>query len=207
MGTPWASVIAGTTAVFSAVATGGAWLAARRANSTAEAVARIERDRWHADLTPQFRVTLEPKRGGDAADLIVHLAGPFPLHRLDEIRVEVTQSNDRDYDTPAAGRHGVDPEQWAVQLWGPYKFLRRANGADSAGKTARPFALAVGKGRTFALTRTDPPPWWRGNDSEARWRARWIGKPVRLVFTCRRDGFEPWMVPCEVERPVEPQVY
>ncbi|MEV7737826.1 hypothetical protein AB0O75_38130 [Streptomyces sp. NPDC088921] len=58
-GNTLASIIAGTTAVFSAVATGGAWLAARPANTTAEAVARIERERWHADLTPQFRVNIE----------------------------------------------------------------------------------------------------------------------------------------------------
>ncbi|GGJ63304.1 hypothetical protein [Streptomyces brasiliensis] len=51
MDIPWSSLIAGTTAVFSAVATGGAWMAARRANATAEAVARIERDRWHADYS------------------------------------------------------------------------------------------------------------------------------------------------------------
>lgn len=207
MGTPWASIIAGTTAVFSAVATGGAWMAARRANSTADAVARIERDRWHADLTPQFRVTLEPRRNGDSPRLIVHLAGPLPLGRLDEIRVGIAQSDDVDYAAPLAVGQRVEPEQLAAQLWGPYKFLRRANGVESDGKTVGPFALAVGKGRTFTLTRTDAPPWWRGNDAEARWRVRWLGKPVRLVLTCRRDGFEPWVVPCEVEIPVEPQAY
>jgi hypothetical protein len=206
MGTPWASIIAGTTAVFSAVATGGAWMAARRANSTAEAVARIERDRWHADLTPQFRVTLEPKR--DAADLIVHLTGPFPLHHLDEIRVEVTHSDDRDHGTPPDGRRRVDPDEWAAQLWGPYELLATGRNEVAAdGRTAGPFALALGNGRTFPLTRTDPPPWWTHREAEAGWRARWLGKPVRLVFTCRRDGFEPWVVPYEVEIPVEPQVF
>ncbi|MFJ4829437.1 hypothetical protein ACIP79_05850 [Streptomyces sp. NPDC088747] len=116
MGTPWASLIAGTTAVFSAVATGGAWLAARRANATADAVARIERERWHADLTPQFRVTLEPRYDGDRAGLILHLAGPLPLGRLDEIRVEVAQSNDVDYTAPVAAGQRVEPEQMAAQL-------------------------------------------------------------------------------------------
>ncbi|MFJ4829436.1 hypothetical protein ACIP79_05845 [Streptomyces sp. NPDC088747] len=64
----------------------------------------------------------------------------------------------------------------------------------------------MGKGRTFALLRTEAPPWWRGNDREARWRVKWLGKPVRLVFTCHRDGFAPWVIPYEVEIPVEPQV-
>uniref|UniRef100_A0AAU3IEI0 Uncharacterized protein n=1 Tax=Streptomyces sp. NBC_01393 TaxID=2903851 RepID=A0AAU3IEI0_9ACTN len=85
MGTPWASIIAGSTAVFSAVATGGAWLAARRANATADAVARIERDRWHADLLPQFSVRIEMGEG-DRATLSIRLVGPLPLcHSRDDV--------------------------------------------------------------------------------------------------------------------------
>ncbi|MEU9247699.1 hypothetical protein [Streptomyces sp. NPDC048385] len=38
--------------VFSAAAAGAALFAVRRANNTADSVARIERDRWHTDLAP-----------------------------------------------------------------------------------------------------------------------------------------------------------
>jgi hypothetical protein len=53
-------------------------MAARRANATAEAVARIERERWHADLPPQFTVSLE-RVGRDRATMSVPLIGPPPL--------------------------------------------------------------------------------------------------------------------------------
>ncbi|WP_430378419.1 hypothetical protein [Streptomyces sp. B1-3] len=203
MGTPWAAIVGGTTAVFSAIATGGAWLTARRANATADAVARIERGRWHAENLPQFRVTIE-RGDGDRATLSVHLAGPLPLCHLDEIRVEVEQSDDMDYTPRLAG--GPTPEQVAAQVWGPLRFVPGSDGADRNGQTVAPFRLEVGKGRPLALERTRSPLWWEGNDREARWRDKWLNKPMRLVLTCRRDGFEPWTVPCEVEVPQAPRV-
>ncbi|MGW4759398.1 hypothetical protein [Streptomyces chartreusis] len=203
MDVPWASIIAGTTAVFSAVATGGAWLAARRANSTADAVARIERERWHADLTPQFNVTIE-RGDGDRATLSVHLAGPLPLDHLDEVRVEVKQSDDMDYTPRLAG--GPTPEQAAAQVWGPLRFVPSSDGADANGQVIPGFPLRVGAGRPLALEHTRSPLWWEGNDREARWRDNWLNKPVRLVLTCRKDGFEPWVVPYEVEVPQVPRV-
>ena len=203
MGTPWASIIAGSTAVFSAVATGGAWLAARRANATADAVARIERDRWHTDLLPQFSARIEMGEG-DRATLSVRLVGPLPLCHLDEIRVEVAQSDDMDYTPRLAG--GPTEEQVAAQVWGPLRFVPGSDGADRNGHTVVPFALTVGRGRPFALERTRSPLWWDGNDREERWRDKWLNLPMRLVLTCRREGFEPWTVPYEVDVPEAPRV-
>ncbi|GAX52844.1 hypothetical protein [Streptomyces olivochromogenes] len=203
MGTPWASIIAGTTAVFSAVATGGAWLAARRANATADAVARIERDRWHAELTPQFRITLE--RTNNRTDrLSVHLAGPLSLGSLDEIRVVVMSSDDMDRAPRLAGPPTQDEVD--AQVWGPYRFTHGADGADVDGRTIAPFALRVGAGRPFSIEKTSPPPWQEGSDRVERWRDQWLNKPMRLVLTCRRGGLDPWVVPYEVEVPQAPRV-
>jgi len=74
------------------------------------------------------------------------------------------------------------------------------------GITVVPFALAVGRGRPFALERTRSPLWWDGNDREERWRDKWLSMPMRLVLTCRREGFEPWTVPYEVDVPEVPRV-
>jgi hypothetical protein len=200
---PWASIIAGTTAVFSAAATGGAWLAARRANTTAEAVARIETARWHADLTPELRVTME--RAGDGlATLSVHLAGPLPLGRLDEIRVVVVPSDDADRTVDPSGR--LTREQVDAQVWGPYRFQRGVDGADAAGRTVAPFSLRVGAGRPFSVERTSPPTWMRDEGADRQWEQMWLNKPTRLVFTCARDGLEPWTVPYEVTVPQSSQV-
>ena len=203
MGTPWAALVGGTTAVFSAIAAVGSWRAAHRANSTADAVGRIERDRWHAEQLPQFRVTIK-RQEGDRATLRVHLAGPLPLCHLDEIRVEVVQSDDMDYSPRLAG--SATQEQVDAQVWGPLRFVPGSDGADRNGQTVAPFALAVGKGRPFALERTRSPLWWDGNDREERWRDKWLNKPLRLVLTCRREGYEPWTVPYELDVPEAPRV-
>ncbi|WP_043668300.1 hypothetical protein [Streptomyces xylophagus] len=203
MGTPWAAIVGGTTAVFSAIAAVGSWRAAHRANSTADAVGRIERDRWHADLTPQFRVTIE-RGDGDRATLNVHLAGPLPLSHLDEVQVEIKQSDDMDYTPTLPG--AATSEQVAAQVWGPYRFVPHVNEADANGQVMPGFPLRVGAGQPRALERTRAPLWWDGNDREARWRDKWLNKPMRLVLICRRDDFAPWEVPYDLDVPEAPRV-
>ena len=72
------AITGAVTAGLSAVAAVGSWRAARRANKTAETVARIERDRRHEERRPQFDLTLEA-RGPQHSMLNVHLAGPDEL--------------------------------------------------------------------------------------------------------------------------------
>lgn len=194
----WGNVASLCAAGLSAVAAAGAWLAAHRSANTADTVARIEQDRWHADLLPQFVLSLGPLEG-DRGTLHVHLDGPLPLCRLDEIRLEIVQSDDMSYASTLAG--GPSQEELDAQVWGPIRFSHGANGADINGKTVEPFGLAVGRGHPFSVELTRPPRWIVGNDRAEQWRERWAGKPVRMVLTCRRDGFKDWVVPCEVEVP------
>ncbi|MFJ8049842.1 hypothetical protein [Streptomyces luteogriseus] len=203
MDIPWTDIGTVSTAGLSAVATWGAWLAARRSATTAETVARVERQRWHADLTPQFNITIE--RGeGDRATLSVRLAGPVPLLHLDEITVRIVSSDDMDRTARLPG--GPTQEELDAQVWGPYRFTHGADGADANGHTVAPFPLRVGAGRPFSIERTRPPRWQEGPDTERHWRDQWLNAPMRLVITCRRDEFEPWVVPCEVEVPEAPRV-
>ncbi|MEV7035687.1 hypothetical protein AB0N99_36345 [Streptomyces sp. NPDC093272] len=198
MNISWGNAASLSAAGLSAVAAAGAWLAAHRSANTADAVARIEQDRWHADLLPQFNITLGPMQG-DHATLGVHLAGPLPLCRLDEIRVEIVQSDDMNYRSEIAG--GRTAEETDAQVWGPLRFSHGANGADINGKTVEPFPLAVGQGHPFSVELTRPPSWIEGNDRMQRWQERWAGMPVRMVLTCRREGFKAWVVPYEVDIP------
>lgn len=202
----------------SAVAALGSWKAAHRANKTsaqahqtgerafqtAEAVARIEKDRWHADLLPQFHITIEGIEG-DRATLNVHLVGPLPLHQLDEVEIEVVASDDMSRIVTLAG--GPSQEEVDAQVWGPLRFVPNANEADVNGQRIPSFLLRVGAGHPFALERTRPPRWQEGNDRQQRWRDQWLNKPMRLILTCRRDGFEPWRVPYEVEVPRQPEFH
>lgn len=203
MSIPWGDIATFSTAALSAVAAAGAWRAAHRSAKTAKTVARIEEDRWHAELMPQFDIAIE-RGAGDRATLSVRLAGPLSLRRLDEIRIEVVQSDDMSYTARTPG----PPTQAELdaQVWGPLRFTHGADGADVDGKTVAPFALEVGKGRPFSIERTRPPHWQEGNDRDARWRDQWLNTPMRLVLTCKRDGFKNWVVPFEVEVPQSPRM-
>ena len=199
----WTDIGAVSTAGLGAAATWGAWMAARKSSSTADAVARIERDRWHAELTPQFDITIE--RGeGERATLNVRLAGPVPLRHLDQIAIRIVSSDDMDR-TP---RTPAPPtlEDIEAQVWGPYQFTHGADGADENGQTVDPFRLHVGRGRPFSLERTRPPRWQQGDDRDTRWRDQWLNLPMRLVLTCSRDGFKDWVVPCDVDVPQSPRM-
>jgi hypothetical protein len=195
---PWGDIATFSTAALSAVATAGAWLAAHRSAATADALARIERDRWHAELTPEFDVAIE--RGeGDRATLTVRLTGPIPLKHLDEIVLRVVSSDDMDHTRTLPG--GPTREELDAQTWGPCRFSRGADGADDNGQTVAPFSLQVNQGRPFSIEKTRPPRWQTAHDAESRWRSEWFHKPMRLVITCKREGFDPWTVPRDVEVP------
>lgn len=203
MNIPWNDLGTLATAALSTGAAFGSWRAARQSNRTADAVARIERERWHADLTPQFRITIGEVRG-DRATLDVQLTGPLSLRRLDEIAVAVVPSDDLDRTPRLAG--SVSQEEVDAQVWGPFRFRPGADGADPTGHSVAPFALRVGQGRPFAAERTRPPHWEEGEDLVGQWRRRWAGRPMRLVLTCRRAGDDVWVVPYDVEVPQSAQV-
>lgn len=203
MDIPWGDIATFSTAALSAVAAAGAWRAAHRSAKTAKTVARIEQDRWHAELLPKFQISIE--RGeADRATLSVRLVGPLPLCHLDEIRMEIVQSDDMSRIARLPG--SPSQEELDAQVWGPLRFTHGADGADINGKTVDPFNLEVGTGRPFSIERTRPPHWQQGNDRDARWRDQWLNTPMRLVLTCRRAGFTNWVVPCEVEVPQSPRM-
>ncbi|MFE1841656.1 hypothetical protein [Streptomyces sviceus] len=203
MDIPWGTIGALSTAALSTVGAFGAWRAAHRSATTADTVARIEQDRWHADLLPQFDLSLED-REGDRATLRVRLAGPLPLCHLDEIRIEIVQSDDMSRTVTLPG--GPTQEEVDAQVWGPMRFTHGADGADVSGKTVAPFSLEVGTGRPFSVERTRPPHWQEGNDRADRWREQWLNTPMRVVLTCKREGFKSWVVPRDIEVPESARV-
>lgn len=197
MSIPWGDIATFSTAGFSAVAAGGAWFAARRANRTANAVARIEKERWHAELTPRFELDLAETGNGQAL-LDIHLAGPDALGHLDSISIAVG-NDDRGHQLLSPG---VDVTQEEVDafVWGPYRFSPGADGTDEHGREPKPFDLAVGTGARRAMQRTRPGHWMTGK-TQGMWQGEYVGKPIRLVLTCRR-GDEKWVITRHLENPV-----
>lgn len=194
----WGEIATFGSAGFSAVAAGGAWFAAHRSNRTAKTVARIEQDRWHAELTPVFKVRLGDQEG-NRAGLDFQLVGPLSLRHLDRVELTIASSDDLKRTDQLAGSR--PQQELDAQVWGPYRFAAGADGVDATGQTVRPIALDVGRGRPFTLERTRPPQWQEGQDREQRWAEQWADMPIRLVIRCRKEGSAPWVVPFTVEMP------
>ena len=197
MDIPWAEAASFSAAALSAVAAVGAWMAAKRSNITADSVAKIESDRWHAELLPKFDVRIE-RIEGDRATLDVQLVGPLPLCRLDEVAISIVSSDDQErISRLPSGR----PTQQDLDdhVWGPWRFTHGADGADVGGNIVDPVPMQVGRGRPFAIERTRPGFWMEGPNLNEDWRERWRGKPLRLRLDCTREGFKPWSVPLSVD--------
>ena len=139
-----------------------------------------------------MRVTCQESEG-DRADLRVELEGPDGLDRLDE--VSITIRDDHHNRGPSLIAGGPSAEEIGQVIWGPYRFVPRVDGADNLGRSVPPVPLHRGDWIRFTLERSLPPKW---NSDTTRWRQEWDGKPVRLLVSYRREGYEPWSLPYEV---------
>jgi hypothetical protein len=199
------AVIAACAAAAAAIAAFKSWNAATRAATTTAALATLMVDLRHADLTPEFEVTCKARsRDHDSADLHVALKlGRLP--HLDEVTVTVLDETGHDHWTRGLPA-GVTQEQAEAFVWGPWEFAVAAggqgqaagNGATNRMTSARAYSVMNGKNwDVLTLSHTNPGPWMNGTSPDD-WRRRYAGKPVSLLITCRRDGYEPWTVPYDV---------
>lgn len=195
---------AAAAAVFSALAAGGALEAARRslktadraartgeaAAQTAESVARIERDRWHAEIEPRLEIEISapPNR-----TMTVRFTGPTALRRL--ARVEMTiRNHDEHHGHDLAG--SPTEEELAAVIWGPLRFRPRINEASEDGRAAGVFPLKLGEICKRSMDETLRPHWW--SDGQPGWQRSWANKPVRLWVVCHADGHHPWHLTFDV---------
>jgi hypothetical protein len=170
----------------------------RRQAVAAEATAAIETKRMHDDLTPQLVVTCTERPETNQADMTVELTGPAGLDGLDEVTIRI-----RD-DYP---HHGTQPgmltqQQVAETIWGLYRLNPLVPDTDPDGRAHGPFRLPKHQPYLVHLERTTAPSW----TTPEYWH-RYDGKPVRLEITCRRAGFEPWILGIETEIESEPGAY
>jgi hypothetical protein len=205
VGVVWSAVGALGTVAAAGIA---AWAArqsrssAHQANLAAGALAAIERDRRQAELTPIFRVRVEPwGAGSDAMRLRVMLAGPPGLDHLDSLTVKIRDDHFRRGEgTLLAG--GPRREEIKDHIWGPYRF-RPSTGpdearADSTGRvTAYEASLPVGEELPFYLDQTRPGS-WMGNMSQEDWQ-RQRGTVIRLAIDATHNEHGTWTLPYEID--------
>jgi hypothetical protein len=205
--------------VAAAGAVASAWYARRsdrsaaRSAAAAGTAAAIEMQRRHGEVRPRFRLTCQPSNpGSDRLRLLIFLAGPPELGRLDELTVTIRDDHPwRGQGTPSAA--GPTPEQIAEQIWGPYRFVpgtgpgadsvRGIPGADATGRTTPTRGLPVGEELPFFLEPTWPPPWSR--QPQPDW-LREYGTLLRLRLECRREGWDPWTLTCEIDTAGNPNI-
>jgi hypothetical protein len=169
-------------------------------------VTAIEQGRRHDELTPEFEVTCSvPDAAAGSADLRVTLTGGG-LDYLDEVVITILDEAGRDHWAHGLPE-GVTQEQAEAFVWGPWKFNTGAGAQVITSRETRPRAYSRVSGKNWdvlSLTATRPGHWMTGTTQDI-WRKQHQDHPVRLLITCRRDGYEPWFVSQEVN-PARPKV-
>ncbi|WP_442727695.1 hypothetical protein OG411_13175 [Streptomyces pseudogriseolus] len=181
--------IAAASALFSAAAGMAAYKTAKEANRTSGALAQIERDRWHTEMTPQVQLSFDD--AGGAPYLVAKFLGPAPLTRIETV-LRIRDDRDRGSSQLSGA---PTAQQVADVVWGPYRFRPGVDGADPAGRVVAPFML-VHRGHTrFALEPTQAPPWY---PSAQAWRDDYDGTKLRLWVECSAQGHKPWTLSADL---------
>ena len=163
-------------------------LASGRQASAAEAVTAIEQQRRHDDLTPELDIVCaDEDQAGDRVKLTIELTGPVGLDRLDDVTVRIRDDMPRE-PSPA---NVTALRDFDTVIWGPYRIKSGLMKTDSYGRAHGPFPLPKNEPYPIPLERTFMPPWMKDPQD---WLDQYIGKPVRLEITCRRDGYDEWIV-------------
>jgi hypothetical protein len=138
---------------------------------------------------------------------VTHEYGNKADHRVPSWSASPTRSAGRNGWTPTreatvhAGEQvpakELHPEDIDQQIWGPYRLKPGRGAADEFGRASIPVRLSVGEEWSCHIQKTDPPQWAH----EDSWNQQYRGKPIRLELRCVRDGFKPWTLRREIERP------
>jgi hypothetical protein len=187
-----------------AAAVAAVWYARRSAQSAAAAAvaagktAEVDEQHRHDELTPDFEITCAAGINGidDNGELVVTLAGPDGLDRLDAVTIVILDEAGIDHwghGLPA----GLSQEDAHNFVWGPWEFNTGASAQVSDNRTTRPRPYSRADGRNWdrlSLTRTRPGHWM--SMAPDRWQQEREG-PIRLQITCQR-GREQWIALREV---------
>lgn len=177
-------------------------ISAERANAAAEALAEIERDRRHSELTPRIRVVVEPwSDGTETKRLRMMLLGPPGLDHLDAVTVRIRDDHFRRGEgalLPA----GPTRKEIKDHIWGPYMFTPGTGPdearADRTGRvTAYEAVLPVGEELPFQLDPTRPGSWMTGMSQEDWQRQR--GTIMRIAIDAMHSQHGTWTLPCEID--------
>jgi len=151
----------------------------------------------HNDLTPKFDIWCTSNGDNETMSVSFTLTGPATLDQLDEVAVSV---KDAFRLPPATSVDGTPEDETQNVVWGAWSFRPCVDFADRDGRTATlPYPVEMGDRTRLFVERSFPPA--RTLFDLQSWRSQFADSPLRLLFTCRRDG-EVWRIPVEVAVPV-----
>ncbi|MEW2317064.1 hypothetical protein [Streptomyces bauhiniae] len=183
-------------ALGSLVAAVAAWIATARASDTAEAVATIERDRWHYEMTPKITPEISFNNpSGMQATLRIVLEGPPALGHLNSVVVRI---RDDEFDHTPRTPPPPTIVDVARQIWGPLMLKPGIDDVGPEGRQTPSFEMRPGDVKRFAMDQTAPPPWQDHMEARIMWALEYKDKPVRILVTCKAEGHKPWFLPYEV---------
>jgi hypothetical protein len=203
----WAAVGAAGTVVAAAIA---AWAArqshdaAVQSNAAAESLASIERGRRHDEIAPVFDLKFA-ETGGDDASLRVTLAGGG-LERLDEVTFTILDEAGKEH---WSGRlpPRLTQEEAEAFVWGPWEFNTNASVQIATNRMSqtRAYSRVTGKNWDLLPVSRTRPGQWMSTYSQQQWQDDYEDHPIRLLITCRREGYEPWTLLHEVATGAGPE--
>lgn len=189
----WSAIAAFFSAITGAITgtiTGAALFTAREAKvasvkaaEAADTMARIERRRERAEMTPRFDITCKEKHG--LYELRVRLIGPDSLRPL---KIKISVRDDRSGRTPHT-EGGLTQEDIDAQIWGPLRFRPGADGADKTGRRLPEIELLPDDERSFCMETT---PRLEALSASAFREEIWKG-PLRLELVCEYEDYQ-WIV-------------
>ncbi|MGW4702979.1 hypothetical protein [Streptomyces sp. NPDC004285] len=198
--TAFGAIVAAVSVVVTAVmaywTTRKAATAAADSAETAREVAKIERDRWHRELTPELTFSLI-RVSPDRLRLTTTLDGPVGLDHLDTITLTVRDEAGRDHSARPHHDDAMRAELPSV-IWGAARFSPGVDGVAAPGRKSVIRSLERGDFVYRQMDNTEPPSWFQ---DPADWVDGYWDANLRLHAVCEVEGYKPWIVVAEVENP------
>ena len=91
-------------------------------------------------------------------------------------------------------------EEAEAFVWGPWEFNTHASVQIATNRVSqtRAYSRVTGKNWDLLPLRRTRPGHWMSTYSQQQWQGDYEDHPVRLLITCRREGYEPWTLLQEV---------
>ena len=199
MSVDWTNLTGAVATVIAAGAAVASWRAAKSSNRTSNLLAKIEKERRHAELRPVFSVRCEKYPNDDIFYVILKLDGPAGLERVDTLKISIRDNKRMPKSDPTGQR---TEQELANQIWAPFCFSPNVDGSSVDGRSVPYADLKLGDECRFQLQRVSVPSWNHAGGVRW-WQEQGIEPFLKISILCQNSEMTPWTIPWEIETPLE----